>query len=177
LLHSRRFVRTALCFALLVLLPAVSRAEAVLQHELPAPGTKTPARSPIWPPTRPRQNASGVGCERDTEAFWSGHTSIVAASAGLVWASHRYMPLWGSPVADASACALAVTGALVTGVTRLAADRHYASDVIVGMGVGFGLGYAVPILLHYTRKESPLTLAIQPETLGSGATVSIAGDF
>lgn len=124
-----------------------------------------------------REHPDGVGCERDTEAFWSGHTSIVAASAGLVCASHQYMPLWGSPVADASACALAAASALVTSVSRLAADRHYASDVIVGMGVGFGFGYAVPVLLHYTRKKSALTLAIEPETVGSGATFTVAGVF
>ena len=124
-----------------------------------------------------REHPDGVGCGRDTEAFWSGHTSIVAASAGLVCASHQYMPLWGSPAADASACALAATSALITGVTRLAADRHYASDVIVGLGVGFGFGYAVPVLLHYTRKKSVLTLAIQPEAVGSGATLNVAGTF
>jgi choline dehydrogenase-like flavoprotein len=31
------------------------------------------------------------------------------------------------------------------------ADRHYASDVLVGFGVGFGFGYAVRVVLHYTR--------------------------
>jgi hypothetical protein len=124
-----------------------------------------------------RQHPDGVGCAPDTEAFWSGHTSIAAASAGLVCASHQFMPLWGSPAADVSACALAATGALVTGVTRLAADRHYATDVIVGLGVGFGFGYGVPVLLHYTRKQPGLTLAIQPEGLGSGASLKVVGTF
>ena len=124
-----------------------------------------------------RQHADGVGCEHDTEAFWSGHTSIAAASAGLVCANHRYMRLWGSSWADASACALASTTALVTGVTRLAADRHYATDVIVGLGVGFGMGYAVPVLLHYTRKKSNLVVAVQPEPYGAGASLSLAGAF
>ncbi|HXK19271.1 MAG TPA: phosphatase PAP2 family protein, partial [Polyangiaceae bacterium] len=86
-------------------------------------------------------------------------------------------PLWGSPAADASACALAAMGALVTGVTRLAADRHYATDVIMGLGVGFGFGYGVPALLHYSRKKPGLTVAIEPETLGSGATLNVAGLF
>ena len=124
-----------------------------------------------------RRHPDGAGCVADTEAFWSGHTSIAAASAGLVCANHHYMPLWGSPVADASACALAATSAVVTGVTRLAADRHYATDVIMGLGVGFGFGYAVPVLLHYSRKKSGLTLAIQPDNYGSGASVNVAGVF
>jgi membrane-associated phospholipid phosphatase len=124
-----------------------------------------------------RQHPDGVGCQPDNEAFWSGHTSIAAASAGLVCANHQYMPLWGSPVADASACALAATGALVTGVTRLAADRHYASDVIMGLGVGFAFGYGVPVLLHYSRKKPGLAVAIQPDTLGSGASLNVGGTF
>ncbi|HEX2871751.1 MAG TPA: phosphatase PAP2 family protein [Polyangiaceae bacterium] len=124
-----------------------------------------------------RQHPDGAGCEFDTEAFWSGHTSIAAASAGLVCASHQYMPLWGSPAADVSACALAATGALVTGVTRLAADRHYATDVIMGLGVGFGFGYGVPVLLHYARRKPGVTVTLAPSTAGSGATFNVAGLF
>lgn len=124
-----------------------------------------------------RQHPDGAGCEFDTEAFWSGHTSIAAASAGLVCASHQYMPLWGSPAADVSACALAATGALVTGVTRLAADRHYATDVIMGLGVGFGFGYGVPVLLHYARRKPGVTVTVTPSAAGSGATFNLAGLF
>jgi hypothetical protein len=124
-----------------------------------------------------RLNPDSASCELDTEAFWSGHTSIVAASAGLVCANHRYLPLWGSPLADASACALAGTGVLVTAVSRLMADRHYASDVLVGMAVGFGLGYGVPVLLHYRRSATPVSVAVQPDALGAGAFVSVTGPF
>jgi membrane-associated phospholipid phosphatase len=124
-----------------------------------------------------RQHPDGVGCERDTESFWSGHTSIVAASAGLVCANHQYMSLWHSPIADASACGLAGAATLVTAISRLAADRHYASDVIIGMGVGFGFGYGVPVLLHYTRRKPGWTVAIQPDALGTGASLRVAGPF
>lgn len=124
-----------------------------------------------------RQHPDGAGCELDTEAFWSGHTSIAAASAGLVCASHQYMPLWGSWIADAGACALATTGALATAVTRLAADRHYATDVIAGLGFGFGFGYAVPVLLHYSRRKSDVTASIARDALGSGVSFNVAGVF
>jgi len=124
-----------------------------------------------------RQHPDFAGCEPDTEAFWSGHTSIVATSAGLVCAHHRYLPLWGSPLADASACALAATGALVTATSRLMADRHYASDVIVGMGVGFGIGYAVPVLLHYSREAAGVAVSVQPSALGDGASLNVTGSF
>jgi membrane-associated phospholipid phosphatase len=124
-----------------------------------------------------RQRPDFVGCEADTEAFWSGHTSIVAASAGLVCAHHQHLPLWGSPLADASACVLATASALVTASSRLMADRHYASDVIVGMGVGFSIGYAVPVLLHYSRKTAGVTVSVQPSALGEGASLSAVGSF
>jgi hypothetical protein len=120
----------------------------------------------------------GVGCEAlDTEAFWSGHTTIAAASAGLVCANHRYLDLWGHPAADAGACALAVTGAVGTAVSRILADRHYATDVIVGMGMGFGFGYAVPVLLHYSRGPRNVRVALQPAALGVGSELSLAGSF
>lgn len=119
----------------------------------------------------------GADCEEDTEAFWSGHTSIVAASAGLVCAHHRFMPLWGGGVGDAGACVLASSGAVLTAATRVIADRHYASDVLVGLGVGFGIGYGVPVLLHY-RHDSPTRIAVQlqPSEAG-GATLLVAGRF
>lgn len=119
-----------------------------------------------------RQHPDGVGCGMDTEAFWSGHTSIAATSAGLVCAHHRYLPLWGHPVADAAACVWASSAALASGVSRLLSDRHYASDVIVGMGMGFGIGYAVPVLLHYTRTER--TVALAP---CGGSCLALAGSF
>jgi membrane-associated phospholipid phosphatase len=124
-----------------------------------------------------RQHPDFAGCEADTEAFWSGHTSIVAASAGLVCAHHRYLPLWGSPLADASACVLATSGALVTAGSRLMADRHYTSDVIVGMAVGFGIGYAVPVLLHYSRDAGGVAVSVQPSALGDGASLNVTGAF
>ncbi len=124
-----------------------------------------------------REHPPAEGCEpTDTEAFWSGHTTIVAASAGLTCANHVHMPLWGHPVADASACVLATSGAVLTGVTRLMADRHYASDVIVGMGVGFGFGYAVPALLHYSHRSTSVDLSIRPGTCGPGC-LSLSGAF
>jgi membrane-associated phospholipid phosphatase len=121
-----------------------------------------------------RQHPDGVGCEADTESFWSGHTSIAAASAGLVCANHRYLALWGHPVADALACVWAASGALASGVSRLGADRHYATDVIVGLGVGFGIGYGVPVLLHYSRSKAAVAVSIVP---CAGSCVNVTGSF
>jgi membrane-associated phospholipid phosphatase len=125
-----------------------------------------------------QEHPDGAGCQPvDTESFWSGHTTIAATSAGLTCAHHHYLALWGHAALDAGACALATSGALATGVSRLLADRHYATDVLVGMGVGFGVGYAVPVLLHYSRGPRELRVALQPVALGVGSELSFGGPF
>ncbi len=116
-------------------------------------------------------------CEMDTEAFYSGHTTIAAASAGIVCANHRVMPLWGSAAADVGACALATSGAIATGVSRLISDRHYATDVIAGFGFGFGFGYAIPTLLHYARDETEVSLSLAPGGPCTGACLKVSGWF
>jgi membrane-associated phospholipid phosphatase len=116
-------------------------------------------------------------CEPDTESFYSGHTTIAAASAGIVCANHRVMPLWGSRAADVGACALATTGAVASGVSRLLSDRHYATDVIVGFGFGFGLGYAVPTLLHYAHRKTEVSLSIAPGGPCTAACLKLSGSF
>lgn len=115
--------------------------------------------------------------ERDTESFYSGHTTIAATSAGLVCANHRAMPLWGHPIADAGACVLATTGAVASGVSRLLSDRHYATDVILGFGAGFGFGYAVPTLLHYARSNNSVSVSLVPGGPCTGACLRVAGAF
>jgi membrane-associated phospholipid phosphatase len=122
-----------------------------------------------------RQHPEG-GCDVDTEAFWSGHTSIAAASAGIVCANHSYMPLWKYPALDVAACAVSAAGALGTGVSRVLADRHYASDVIAGGIVGFGIGYAVPVLLHYSRRPNALAVSVQTDAR-CPSCISVAGSF
>ena len=124
-----------------------------------------------------RRYKPDADCERDTEAFFSGHTTIAAASAGIVCANHRVMPLWGSEAADVGACALATSGAVATGVSRLLADRHYATDVIVGFGVGFGFGYAIPTLLHYSRHKTDVSLSVAPNGRCTGACLQLSGAF
>ena len=128
--------------------------------------------------TQCRRDHPANECSVDTESFYSGHTTIAAASAGMVCANHRAMPLWGSQFADVGACALATTGAVASGLSRMASDRHYASDVILGFGFGFGFGYAVPTLLHYARdKNSEISLSIAPGSPCTGACVKLAGSF
>lgn len=123
-----------------------------------------------------RSSSDPSSCKNDTESFPSGHTSVAATSAGLVCASHLRMPLWGHPVADASACGLALSMALFTGTSRLIADRHYATDVLTGLTLGLGVGYAVPVLLHYSRTTGR-DVALTTDPSCGGACLALRGSF
>jgi membrane-associated phospholipid phosphatase len=80
----------------------------------------------------------------DNLSFFSGHTSLafaVATSAGTVASlrGDRLAPwIWGS--------GLALAGTV--GYLRVAADRHWLTDVAAGAAVGSAIGVAVPRLFH-----------------------------
>lgn len=85
----------------------------------------------------------------DNLSFFSGHTSAVFTSAGLTCVHHEHLPLWGGGLVDRWACTWALGLASFTGVARIISDNHYASDVVVGAGVGLASGYLLPKWLHY----------------------------
>lgn len=87
-------------------------------------------------------------------SFPSGHVLAIATAAGLTCVHHHYLPLYGDGIADASACAVMSLATVATGVTRIVADRHYMSDVLVGAAIGFGTGYGLPWALHYRAGAS-----------------------
>ena len=89
------------------------------------------------------------GATGNNASFPSGHVLGIATAAGLTCVHHRYLPLYGNSTADAGACGVMIAATAVTGVTRVVADRHYTSDVLVGGAIGFAAGYGLPWLLHY----------------------------
>jgi membrane-associated phospholipid phosphatase len=123
------------------------------------------------------QHPDGAGCSVDSESFWSGHTAIAATSAGLVCASHHYLPLWKYESLDVAACVLSSAGAVASATSRILADRHYASDVLMGGAVGFGLGYAVPVLLHYSPIAARMTLSFRAAPPCEDGCLSVEGSF
>lgn len=72
----------------------------------------------------------------DRESFYSGHTSTAAVFAGAVCLEHQAIP-----------CALGIGAALGVGYLRVAANRHWLTDVSVGFGVGFSAGRFLPTLV------------------------------
>lgn len=80
----------------------------------------------------------------DDLSFFSGHSTFtfaVAAAAGTVSDLRGYR---SAPWVWAVGLGLAAT----TGYLRIAGDKHYLSDVLVGAAVGTAAGVALPRLLH-----------------------------
>lgn len=94
-----------------------------------------------------------------TLSFISGHSMTSFVSAGLMCAHHGRLPLWGGGFGDVSACALMLMSATTTGFLRVVADKHYTSDVMLGSILGFAIGYAMPMLMHYRKFNDVQTKA------------------
>lgn len=77
-------------------------------------------------------------------SFASGHTSLafaIAAASGTVATlrGYRLMPLvWGTLMPLAG----------LTGYLRIAADKHYFTDVVTGMLIGSAAGVVLPLVFH-----------------------------
>lgn len=110
-----------------------------------------------------------------SEGFFSGHTGIAATAAGLTCSHHRHLPLYGGGVPDAMACVATIAGALLTGYTRLAADKHYLFDVITGLGLGFPIGYWLAEY-HYRTPTRTTTWSVRPMPMVS-TTMAGVGAF
>jgi membrane-associated phospholipid phosphatase len=115
------------------------------------------ARQRPWVATADcQQNPNGSECGSGGSymSFYSGHAAVTATGAGLLCAHHTQLRLYQSDLLDKGTCALAVLGTAVTGAMRIAADDHWASDVIIGHLVGYTSGYLLPTLLYYKEFRS-----------------------
>lgn len=117
----------------------------------------------------------------ETSSFYSGHVGGAFAGAGLMCAHHLHLPLLGGGAPDIVACAVPMVAASSVGVIRVLGDRHYFSDVAVGAWVGLVSGYALPVLLHYSRPEEGDVLAsgltVMPWAMPASAGASVTGLF
>lgn len=83
-------------------------------------------------------------------SFWSSHAALTfsaAAAAGQVARLRGYRSwrwILGLGLAGAAAC----------GYLRVAADRHWTTDVLAGAAVGTAAGLGLPVLLHRPRQEA-----------------------
>lgn len=102
-------------------------------------------------------------------SFYSGHTSTVATVAAALTTIDFMRRPRGCP----RPWVVLVSGAaatLATGAMRVAAKRHFVTDVAVGAVLGTAIGVAVP-LLHRTRAPALPSVSLVP----GGATVGVSG--
>ena len=101
----------------------------------------------------------------DNLSFYSGHASFtfaLAAAAGTVsdLRGYRSSPwIWGA----------GMTLAAATAYLRIAADKHYLTDVLTGAALGTAAGIALPRLMHPRKEPSGsggATATVTPVPLG-----------
>jgi membrane-associated phospholipid phosphatase len=110
------------------------------------------------------------GSDNNLSSF-SGHatfTTSLAVASGMVASMRQYRlaPLvW-------------TTGAIIavgTGYLRLAADKHYLSDVVTGTVIGTAVGFFIPYLFHGPR--AAIEVAKAPATGSSASSLRAAPLF
>ena len=115
----------------------------------------------------PEMLAEGHDIADNNLSFFSGHATLTFAlvsSAATVATLRGYRSAWllwlvGLPMATA------------TSLLRLAADKHWASDVLVGSVIGCATGLLMPTLLHW--RVGPITARVTPVANG----LAISGRF
>jgi membrane-associated phospholipid phosphatase len=119
----------------------------------------------------PQSSKGGTAQPSDNDlSFFSGHTTeafAVAAAAGTVATMRRYRL---APLVWASGMVLAAA----TGYLRIAADKHYLTDVLVGAAVGSGVGVSLPLLAHAPAASCP-AVVVRPYASPSG--IGVMGSF
>jgi len=110
--------------------------------------------------------------QSDDLSFPSGHTSIAFTNAALLYYEYKDSNLW-----YASSGFLFATA---TGVLRIANNRHYASDVLTGAGIGLASGLIVsywnPFKSVTFGKKKKTTAYVFPQIgsqIGLGAIVQM----
>jgi len=128
-----------------------------------------------------RERPIATACREDPEhdatcgtagkhySFLSGHTSMSFTAAGLICLHHSQLGLLGFS-GDVLSCVTSMTLATGVGVTRIAADKHYTTDVLAGAGLGLFSGYLMPYLLYYLPGRQPATLRV-----GGGVIAPVFG--
>jgi membrane-associated phospholipid phosphatase len=110
----------------------------------------------------PAERAARPATSDDNLSFYSGHSTFAFAAAAAIGETASRRGYRGARLVWAIGFAVAAT----TGYLRIAADRHYLTDVLTGAATGTAIGWAVPYL---RARAAGLTLA--PAPLPGGAAL------
>lgn len=91
------------------------------------------------------------GCHSNSSrrAFLSGHSTASFAAAGLSCVHHQELRLFGGGLGDDLMCAAMLGVAGTATVLRVASDKHWATDTLLGATTGLLSGYLFPYLTHF----------------------------
>ena len=109
----------------------------------------------------------------DNLSFYSGHTNMAFAlvvSAGTIAHIRNYDAepyIWG----------IGIPLALFVGYTRIAAEKHYFSDVLVGAVIGSAVGFLVPWLHRNDNKDTDATQGNSMNVMMGNRMLMISGQF
>jgi membrane-associated phospholipid phosphatase len=117
---------------------------------------------------RPYALTSGRSGPDDDNSFPSGHASLAFASAAAFGTVAKLRGDAAWPFVYAAGFA----GAAVVAYLRVAADKHWLTDVAAGAALGAAIGVATPLLLH--RREDP---ARSPGVVVTPLPLGVAGVF
>jgi PAP2 superfamily len=110
----------------------------------------------------------------DNMSFFSGHTTssfALAVSAGTVASLRGYK---AAPAVWATGLLLAGT----TGYLRIAADKHYFTDVLMGAAVGAASGFVVPYLHRpLGAGDRARVTGVSPLAVRDGGGIGVTGRF
>jgi membrane-associated phospholipid phosphatase len=81
--------------------------------------------------------------------------------ASALCVQHSRIEIYGG-LADKIVCPAALTAATATGLLRIVADRHWASDVIAGAMLGSLVGATVSWLHLRGDGAAPASLSVRP---------------
>jgi hypothetical protein len=99
-------------------------------------------------------------------SFFAGHVAVVAASTFFISKVYDdYHPKSGFKWVLYGASAAATVG---MGYIRLAAGKHFLSDIIVGAAVGTACGLLVPVI-HKNKDYAKQRWSLSPDIIGNGA--------
>ncbi len=107
----------------------------------------------------------GTAAADESLSFYSGHTSL---DFSLAVASGTIASMRGYRLAPAVWVA-ALPIAAFTGYLRIAADKHYFTDVLAGAAIGSAIGFLVPFVFHRALASS------SPETVTAGRQPQMSG--
>jgi membrane-associated phospholipid phosphatase len=100
-------------------------------------------------------------------SFFSGHTTFtvgLSVSAGVIGVLRGYRFAWLT-------FAVGVPMALATATLRMAADKHWLTDILVGTALGSAFSVAIPLLFHGRDTAPAVRLSPMPNGL------AVSGSF